>query len=138
MLLEREMQLVSLSLLTVKVHKMATELIISGAIWATFLIANWIRIEITRSKCEWTRTWTTFMFRQLLSWAENQDNHQNFDPRNLNWWRDFFLDSKMADSKKLSFSILLILNIISWKFQVFDVKGINVAQPGTKYTVVCL
>ena len=57
------------------------------------------------------------------SWAGNQGNHQNFDPSLLpkNLWLLFMglskknkiqKKSKMADSKKLRFSKLSILNII--------------------------
>ena len=38
-----------------EIYKMATELIIC---WATCLVANWTRTELTWSKCEWTRIWT--------------------------------------------------------------------------------
>ena len=45
-------------IISFEVHEMANELIIWGAIWATVLVANWSRTELTRSKCEWTRIWT--------------------------------------------------------------------------------
>ena len=32
---------------------MATDQVIWVAIWATVLVANWARIELTTSKCEW-------------------------------------------------------------------------------------
>jgi hypothetical protein len=62
-------------------------------------------------------------FAQVLFWDGNQGNHQNFDPSILSY--KFVLifmgmkqkKIKMANSKKLSFSIPPILNIFSQKFQ---------------------
>ena len=63
------------------------------------------------------------IFAQVLFWAGNQSNHQNFDPSNLPYeFGLIFIGMKqtknkknMADSKKLSFSIFMkILKIGPW------------------------
>ena len=62
------------------------------------------------------------MFTQLLYWAGDQNNHQNFDPSFLlQTLTDFYVNeakkkSKMADTKKLSFSIPPILKKKIQKF----------------------
>ena len=92
----------------------------------------------------WMNTYTVLhIFRQVLFWAGNQGNHQNFKKSLLSYkcWLIFLGWSKkkikMADSKKLRFSTPPILNIFSWKFyglvlgsvELIDAKGIDVAQP---------
>ena len=80
------------------------------------------------------------MFTQLLFWAGDQSNHQNFDPSLLALSLIFMGNKqkkKLADSKKLSFSTLPILNISFQKFHGLVLglvglnyaKGIDVAQP---------
>ena len=81
--------------------------------------------------------------------AGTQSNHQNFDPSLLTnklWlvfmgMKQFFFSKfrkiKMADSRKVHFSKLPILDIFLWKFHglvlglvgLIDAKGIDVAQP---------
>ena len=53
------MQLLSLSLL--RCSEMATELILWVAIWATVLVPNCTRSEITRSKCKLSSIWTRYL-----------------------------------------------------------------------------
>ena len=71
------------------------------------------------------------MFTQVLFWAINQGNHQNFDPTMLtkklfhgaeakkSEKKNLKIFSKMATSKKMSFSKPAILPIFSQKFQGF-------------------
>jgi hypothetical protein len=72
--------------------------------------------------------------------AGNQGNHQTFDPSlipNFHGDEAKKKESKMADSKKLSFSKSPILKIFLRKFhglvlglvELIDAKGIDVAQP---------
>jgi hypothetical protein len=83
------------------------------------------------------------MFRQVLFWAENQDNHQNFKNSLLSYklffmrLKQLFFQFKMADKKKAHFPESSILNILSRKFHglvfwlvgLIYVKGIGVVQP---------
>ena len=77
----------------------------------------------------------TQLFTQLLFLAGNQGNVSKF--RSILASQEHLTDSKMDDSKKLSFSILPILNIFFQKINwlvlglvgLIDAKGIDVAQP---------
>ena len=69
------------------------------------------------------------IYTQLLFWAGNQGNHQNFDPSLLakKLWLILMgmkpkKNSKMADSKKLSLLVLRLVGLI-------DAKGIDVVKP---------
>jgi hypothetical protein len=82
------------------------------------------------------------MFKQLLFWARNQGNHQNFDPSLLlkkltDFHRNGAKIFQNGKLKKLRFSKPQIFKNNSRKFQrlvlgligLIDVNGIDVAQP---------
>ena len=85
------------------------------------------------------------MFTQVLFWAGNQDNHQNFDPSLLpkKLWQTFMgmkqkhifylFFFKIADSKKTEiFKTANSQNLFTKIFEIVpwvDAKGIDVAQP---------
>ena len=125
------------------------KLVIKILIWSvsilSCLISQFIYDKVWRLNIEYMYT-VLHIFRQVLFWAWNHGNHQNFEKIDTSYKRFFSLEKKnifkkkkfkMADSKKPSFSKSPILNIFLWKFHglvlglvgLIDAKGIDLAQP---------